>query len=74
MSDQIIKGLEWIRENQTHGVTDACDDLILKAKKLQADNERMRECVEYFVKRVEEGTIRSRVTYEKFVKALQENK
>jgi hypothetical protein len=42
--DEIIKGLQWIKENQAYGVSGACDDLIEKCKKLTSDNSDSAKC------------------------------
>jgi hypothetical protein len=44
--DEIIKGLQWIKENQSYGVSGACDDLIEKCKKLTSDNSDYAKCLE----------------------------
>jgi hypothetical protein len=36
--DEIIKSLQWIKENQKYGVSGACDNLIEKCKKLTSNN------------------------------------
>ena len=45
--------------------------LTFQNKILEEENKKLKECVEYFVKRVEEGSIRSTVTYEKFKQVLE---
>ena len=42
--DEIIKGLQWIKENQSYGVSGACDDLVEKCKKLTSDNTGGPKC------------------------------
>ena len=44
--------------------------LLAENKSLREDAGKMWRCVNYFVKRVEDGTIRSRTTYQKFKTTL----
>ena len=50
--EEIIKGLEWVKENQHTGVTNACDDLILKCEALQLTDQTkiLREALEIIKK------------------------
>ena len=35
LAEDIIKGLNWVIANQTHGVTYACEDMIKKCEQLK---------------------------------------
>lgn len=49
-------------------------DYAIKYFDLKARADNLAKCLEYFIDRVDNGTIKSKTTYDKFVKALDKYK